>query len=40
MDKLPREFSEEDRETLRDLSEMVESELRGNARTKLVAPPD
>lgn len=40
MDKLPREFSDEDRETLRDLSEMVESELRGNAKTKAVAPPD
>jgi DNA-binding response OmpR family regulator len=39
MDKLPREFSDEDRETLRDLGEMVEKELRTKA-TAPVAPPD
>jgi DNA-binding response OmpR family regulator len=40
MDKQPREFSEDDRETLRDLGELVEKELRGDGKRKLVAPPD
>ena len=39
MDKNPREFSEDDRETLRDLGEMVEKELKAKAKKK-VAPPD
>ena len=39
MDKNPREFSEDDRETLRDLGEMVERELKSKAKKK-VAPPD
>lgn len=39
MDKEPREFSEEDRETLRDLSEMVEKEFRSKP-GKAKAPPD
>ena len=39
MDKAPREFSDEDRETLRDLGEMVEKELRAKPKKK-VAPPD
>jgi type IV pilus assembly protein PilB len=42
MDKAPREFGLEDRETLRDLGEMVEKELKakGKAKKKAVAPPD
>ena len=43
MDKVPREFSDEDRETLRDLGEMVEKEFRSNSKKdkkKAVAPPD
>jgi GAF domain-containing protein len=39
MDKVPREFSDEDRETLRDLSEMVEKELKSKG-VKAKAPPD
>jgi CheY-like chemotaxis protein len=39
MDKQPREFSDEDRETLRDLGEMVEKELKAKTK-KAVAPPD
>ncbi|HXQ76819.1 MAG TPA: ATPase, T2SS/T4P/T4SS family, partial [Gemmatimonadaceae bacterium] len=39
MDKAPREFSEEDGETLRDLGEMVEKELRSKEKAR-VAPPD
>jgi hypothetical protein len=45
MDNLPREFNEDDRETLRDLAENVEKELKsgpkGKAKKKVVeAPPD
>lgn len=40
MDKAPREFSTEDRETLRDLGDMVEKELRAPSKKKVVAPPD
>lgn len=40
MDKDPREFSEEDRETLRDLGEMVEKEIKTLPKKKAVAPPD
>jgi GAF domain-containing protein len=40
MDKLPREFSDDDRETLRDLGDMVEKELRTGPKKKAVAPPD
>ena len=41
MDNLPREFSEEDRETLRDLGEMVEKEFKSKPKKKKVAaPPD
>ncbi len=41
MDKAPREFTDEDRETLSDLAEMVEKELRAKAGNKLpAAPPD
>jgi hypothetical protein len=42
MDNLPREFSDEDRETLRDLGEMVEKEFKSKAKgkKKVVAPPD
>ncbi|HEY0527629.1 MAG TPA: ATPase, T2SS/T4P/T4SS family [Gemmatimonadaceae bacterium] len=40
MDKEPREFSEEDRETLRDLTEMVEKEFRTKPGPKAKAPPD
>jgi GAF domain-containing protein len=40
MDKLPREFSDDDRETLRDLGDMVEKELRAKPKSKVVAPPD
>src|SRR6202171_1504547 len=47
MDNLPREFNEDDRETLRDLAENVEKELRSTAKTKskskkkvVEAPPD
>jgi hypothetical protein len=39
MDKAPREFGDEDVETLRDLGEMVEKELRAKPKKK-VAPPD
>jgi len=43
MDKTPREFSDEDRETLRDLGEMVEKEFKSDSKKskkKVVAPPD
>jgi hypothetical protein len=40
MDKVPREFGDEDRESLRDLGEMVETELRAKQRNPVVAPPD
>ena len=43
MDKAPREFGEEDRETLRDLGEMVEKEFKSapkKGKKKVVAPPD
>jgi type IV pilus assembly protein PilB len=40
MDKQPREFTEDDRETLRDLGDMVEKELRGGSKKQVVAPPD
>jgi DNA-binding response OmpR family regulator len=44
MDNLPREFSQDDRETLQDLAENVEKELRSKAKTKskkkVEAPPD
>ena len=42
MDNLPREFSAEDRETLRDLGEMVEKEfkIKPKGKKKVVAPPD
>jgi type IV pilus assembly protein PilB len=43
MDKLPREFTDEDRETLRDLGEMVEKEFKSEpkkGKKKVVAPPD
>jgi hypothetical protein len=40
MDKVPREFGEDDRESLRDLGEMVEKELRAKQRNPVVAPPD
>ena len=43
MDKVPREFSDEDEETLRDLGEMVEKEFRSDSKKdkkKAVAPPD
>jgi hypothetical protein len=40
MDKVPREFSDDDRESLRDLGEMVEKELKAKARKKVEAPPD
>jgi GAF domain-containing protein len=40
MDKEPREFTEEDRETLRDLTEMVEKEFRTRPGPKAKAPPD
>jgi type IV pilus assembly protein PilB len=43
MDKVPREFSDEDEETLRDLGEMVEKEFRTDSKKgkkKAVAPPD
>jgi type IV pilus assembly protein PilB len=39
MDKQPREFGDEDRETLRDLGEMVEKEIKMKPKKK-VAPPD
>jgi type IV pilus assembly protein PilB len=39
MDKQPREFGDEDRETLRDLGEMVEKEIKTKPKKK-VAPPD
>ena len=40
MDKQPREFGDEDRETLRDLGEMVEKELKSRGKKKAEAPPD
>jgi DNA-binding response OmpR family regulator len=45
MDKLPREFTDDDRETLRDLGELVEKELKSSGKTKskkkvVEAPPD
>jgi len=40
MDKVPREFGEDDQESLRDLGEMVEKELRAKQRNPVVAPPD
>jgi len=43
MDNLPREFNEDDRETLRDLAENVEKELKSSpkkSKKKVVAPPD
>jgi hypothetical protein len=40
MDKNPREFKEDEVETLRDLGEMVEKELKGKSKKKVVAPPD
>ena len=45
MDNLPREFTEDDRETLRDLDENVEKELKSNSKGKskkkvVEAPPD
>jgi len=40
MDKVPREFSDADTETLRDLGEMVETELKSKGKTKVAAPPD
>jgi hypothetical protein len=45
MDNLPREFNEDDRETLRDLAENVEKELKGGPKAKskkkvVEAPPD
>ena len=40
MDKKPREFGDDDRETLRDLGEMVEKELKAKTKKKVVAPPD
>ena len=40
MDKVPREFTEEDRETLRDLGEMVEKQFRVKPGAKAKAPPD
>jgi GAF domain-containing protein len=40
MDKAPREFDDDDRESLRDLGEMVETELRAKGRKKVEAPPD
>jgi DNA-binding response OmpR family regulator len=39
MDKNPREFTEEDQESLRDLGEMVEREIKAKPKKK-VAPPD
>jgi len=39
MDKNPREFTAEDQETMRDLGEMVERELKSKAKPK-VSPPD
>jgi GAF domain-containing protein len=39
MDKNPRDFADEDRETLRDLGEMVEKEIKSKGKKK-VAPPD
>ncbi len=40
MDKVPREFSDEDADSLRDLGEMVETELKTKAKTRIAAPPD
>jgi hypothetical protein len=40
MDKVPREFTDDDLETLRDLGGMVEKELRADPKAKVAAPPD
>jgi GAF domain-containing protein len=40
MDKVPREFTDDDLETLRDLGGMVEKELRADPKAKVTAPPD
>jgi DNA-binding response OmpR family regulator len=40
MDKVPREFTEDDLVTLRDLGGMVEKELRADPKEKVTAPPD
>jgi hypothetical protein len=40
MDKAPREFTDDDLETLRDLGGMVEKELRADSKAKVTAPPD
>jgi DNA-binding response OmpR family regulator len=40
MDKVPREFTDDDLETLRDLGGMVEKELRSDPKAKVTAPPD
>jgi hypothetical protein len=40
MDKEPRPFTEGDRETLKDLAEMVEKELHAKPGFKNQAPPD
>jgi GAF domain-containing protein len=42
MDNVPRGFTDEDRETLRDLGEMVEKEFKAKpkGKKKAVAPPD
>jgi GAF domain-containing protein len=40
MDKAPREFTDDDRETLRDLGDMVEKELKSGPKKKAAAPPD
>src|SRR5437763_11618112 len=39
MDKNPRDFGDEDQESLRDLAEMVEKEIKAKGKKK-VAPPD
>jgi len=38
MDKNPREFTAEDQETMRDLGEMVERELKSKAKPKVSQP--
>jgi GAF domain-containing protein len=40
MDKNPREFNEDERESLRDLAEMVENEIKAKPKKKAAAPPD
>ena len=40
MDKNPREFNEDERESLRDLAEMVEKEIKAKPKKKAAAPPD